>query len=74
MGTHTGLPNRGKSVPATTGRGTRTSPVPLKHRDLNVLGRYSFASFDPAAGTPRPLHNPDTTERDDEEVQATLAG
>ncbi|MFJ8855423.1 hypothetical protein [Streptomyces sp. NPDC102437] len=32
---------------------TRLSP--LKHRNLNVLGRYSFTTSTPAAGALRPL-------------------
>ncbi len=38
-------------------------PSPLKHKNLNLnlLGRYSFASSIPAAGTLRPLRDPDAS-------------
>jgi hypothetical protein len=39
---------------------------PLKHRDLNLLGRYSFASS-PAAGALRPLRDPDAPELDQDD-------
>jgi hypothetical protein len=32
---------------------------PLKHRNLNVLGRYSFTPSTPASGALRPLRDPD---------------
>ncbi len=32
---------------------------PLKHRNLNLLGRYSFTASVPAAGSLRPLREPD---------------
>ncbi|MDX3062193.1 hypothetical protein PV518_08360 [Streptomyces sp. ND04-05B] len=32
---------------------------PLKHRNLDVLGRCSFAASTPAAGDLRPLRDPD---------------
>ncbi|EPH46648.1 putative Transposase for transposon [Streptomyces aurantiacus JA 4570] len=32
---------------------------PLKHRNLNVLGRYSFTASTPAAGALRPLRDPE---------------
>ncbi|ALO13476.1 Tn3 family transposase [Streptomyces venezuelae] len=46
---------------------TRLSP--LKHRNLNLLGRYGFTASTPAAGALRPLRNPDAPglEGDDEE-------
>lgn len=40
---------------------------PLKHRNLNVLGRYSFAATQPAGGTLRPLRDPDAAGLDDDE-------
>lgn len=40
---------------------------PLKHRNLNVLGRYSFTASTPAAGALRPLRDPDATVLDDDE-------
>lgn len=33
---------------------------PLKHRNLNLLGRYSFTATTPAAGALRPPRGPDT--------------
>lgn len=41
---------------------TRLSP--LKHRNLNVLGRYSFTASTPAAGALRPLRDSDAPELD----------
>jgi hypothetical protein len=40
---------------------------PLKHRNLNLLGRYSFTASVPAAGALRPLRDPDTPELDEED-------
>ncbi|MFI6063370.1 Tn3 family transposase, partial [Streptomyces sp. NPDC051286] len=40
---------------------------PLKHANLNVLGRYSFTASTPAAGALRPLRDPETPELDDDE-------
>jgi hypothetical protein len=40
---------------------------PLKHRNLNVLGRYSFTAGVPAGGVLRPLRDPDAPELDDDE-------
>jgi hypothetical protein len=37
---------------------------PLKHRNLNVLGRYSFTASVPREGL-RPLRGPDAVELDD---------
>jgi hypothetical protein len=39
---------------------TRLSPV--KHRNLNLLGRYSFTASTPAAGALRPLSDADALE------------
>jgi TnpA family transposase len=39
---------------------------PLKHRNLNVLGRYSFTASTPPQGL-RPLRDPDAPELDDDE-------
>jgi TnpA family transposase len=38
---------------------------PLKHRNLNVLGRYSFTASNPAEGDLRPLRDPDAPELDE---------
>lgn len=38
---------------------------PLKHRNLNMLGRYSFTASTPAAGALRPLRDPDAVELDE---------
>nr|WSS68627.1 transposase [Streptomyces sp. NBC_01175] len=38
---------------------------PLKHRNLNLLGRYSFTASTPAAGVLRPLRDPDAPELDE---------
>lgn len=43
---------------------TRLSP--LKHRNLNLLGRYSFTASTPAAGALRPLRDPDAPELDED--------
>ncbi|WP_405393899.1 Tn3 family transposase [Streptomyces gougerotii] len=42
---------------------------PLKHKNLNVLGRYSFTASTPAGGDLRPLRDPDAAglDEDDEE-------
>jgi hypothetical protein len=40
---------------------------PLKHRNLNLLGRYSFTASTPAAGVLRPLRDPDTPEPDEDD-------
>lgn len=40
---------------------------PLKHRNLNVLGRYSFTASTPAGGGLRPLRDPDAPELDEDE-------
>ncbi|WP_435054345.1 DUF4158 domain-containing protein [Nonomuraea angiospora] len=39
----------------------------LKHKNLNVLGRYSFTPTQPAGGTLRPLRDPDAAGLDDDE-------
>jgi hypothetical protein len=41
---------------------------PLKHRNLNLLGRYSFSASTPAAGALRPLRDPDAPELDEDDV------
>ncbi|MFE6023475.1 hypothetical protein ACFQ6O_44600 [Streptomyces sp. NPDC056441] len=40
---------------------------PLKHRNLNLLGRYSFTASTPAAGALRPLCDPDAPELDEDD-------
>jgi hypothetical protein len=40
---------------------------PLKHRNLNVLGRYSFTASTAAGGGLRPLRDPDAPELDEDE-------
>ncbi|WTB17989.1 transposase [Streptomyces sp. NBC_00829] len=40
---------------------------PLKHRNLNLLGRYSFTASTPAAGALRPLRDPDAPGVDDDD-------
>ncbi len=44
---------------------TRLSP--LKHRNLNLLGRYSFTASTPAADALRPLRDPDAPELDEDD-------
>ncbi|GGX69332.1 hypothetical protein GCM10010358_24730 [Streptomyces minutiscleroticus] len=39
---------------------------PLKHRDLNPLGRHSFTAGVPAAGALRPLRDRDAPEPDED--------
>ncbi|MDX3225446.1 Tn3 family transposase [Streptomyces sp. ME19-01-6] len=39
---------------------------PLKHRSLNVLGRYSFTASQPVDGL-RPLRDPDAVDLDDDD-------
>ncbi|MDQ1022699.1 hypothetical protein QF035_000281 [Streptomyces umbrinus] len=41
---------------------------PLKHRNLNLFGRYSFTDSTPAAGVLRPLRDPDAPELDEDET------
>ncbi|MGW6483970.1 Tn3 family transposase [Streptomyces sp. NPDC055059] len=43
---------------------------PLKHRNLNLLGRYSFTASVPAAGALRPLRDPDAPELDEDEDES----
>ena len=40
---------------------------PLKHKNLNVLGRHSFTPTQPAGGTLRPLRDPDAAGLNDDE-------
>ncbi|GGZ42687.1 hypothetical protein GCM10010365_74220 [Streptomyces poonensis] len=40
---------------------------PLKHRNLNLLGRYSFTASIPAVGALRPLRDPDAPELDEDD-------
>ncbi|MEU7430161.1 Tn3 family transposase [Streptomyces sioyaensis] len=40
---------------------------PLKHRNLNLLGRYSLTASTPAAGALRPLRDPDAPELDEDD-------
>lgn len=42
---------------------------PLKHRNLNLLGRYSFTARVPAAGALRPLRDPDAPELDEDDEE-----
>jgi Tn3 transposase DDE domain len=42
---------------------SRLSPL----KNLNVLGRYSFAASTPAGGGLRPLRDPDTVELDEDD-------
>ncbi|MGW7043199.1 hypothetical protein ACWGDT_10785 [Streptomyces avermitilis] len=39
---------------------------PLKHRNLNLLGRYSFIASAPAAGALPLLHDPHAPELDED--------
>lgn len=40
---------------------------PLQHKNLNVLGRYSFTASIPVGGGLRPLRDPDAVELDDDD-------
>ncbi|MEN8655890.1 Tn3 family transposase [Streptomyces sp. 21So2-11] len=40
---------------------------PLRHKNLNVLGRYSFTASQPVGGTLRPLRDPDAASLDDDD-------
>ncbi|MDQ0700989.1 hypothetical protein QF048_007516 [Streptomyces sp. W4I9-2] len=40
---------------------------PLKHRNLNLFGRYSFTASTPAAGALRPLRDPDASALDEDD-------
>jgi hypothetical protein len=40
---------------------------PLKHANLNVLGRYSFRASAPAGGALRSLRDPATADTDEDE-------
>ncbi|WSC66835.1 transposase (plasmid) [Streptomyces anulatus] len=42
---------------------------PLKHKNLNVLGRYSLTASAPAGGGLRPLRDPDAAGLDDDEEE-----
>lgn len=42
---------------------------PLKHRNLNLLGRYSFTAQVPAVGALRPLRDPEALVRDPEALE-----
>lgn len=50
------------------GPGHRLSP--LRHRNLDLLGRYSFTAGVPAAGALRPLRDPDGPELDEDDDAA----
>ncbi|MDH6544945.1 hypothetical protein M2167_007516 [Streptomyces sp. SPB4] len=39
----------------------------LKHRNLNLLGRYSFTASVPAASALRPLRDPEAPELDEDD-------
>ncbi|KAF5994527.1 Tn3 family transposase [Streptomyces sp. WAC00263] len=39
---------------------------PLKHKNLNVLGRYNFTASQPVKGL-RPLRDPDAIDLDDDD-------
>ncbi|MFK0142804.1 hypothetical protein [Streptomyces murinus] len=39
----------------------------LKHKNLNLLGRYSFTADVPAAGALRPLRAPEAPELDEDD-------
>lgn len=56
--------------PRTEGHEIREEDIarlsPLKHRNLNLLGRYSFTASTPAAGALRPLRDPDEPELDED--------
>nr|WP_318199670.1 Tn3 family transposase [Streptomyces sp. SCL15-4] len=43
---------------------------PLKHRNLNLLGRYSVTASLPAAGALRPRRDPGTPELDEDDLSA----
>nr|WP_281288173.1 Tn3 family transposase [Streptomyces cyaneus] len=40
--------------------------LPLKHKNLNVLGRYNFTASQPVSGL-RPLRDPDAVDLDDDD-------
>ncbi|MFE0133858.1 Tn3 family transposase [Streptomyces sp. NPDC059037] len=40
---------------------------PLKHKNLNCLGRYNFRASTPSAGALRPLRDPDAPDLDDDD-------
>ncbi|MDJ0347089.1 hypothetical protein QMK19_37005 [Streptomyces sp. H10-C2] len=42
---------------------------PLKHKNLNLLGRYSFAASPPAGGGLRPLRDADAAGLDDDDEE-----
>ena len=45
----------------------RLSPLKRRSRSVNLLGRYSFTASTPAAGTLRPLRDPDAPELDEDD-------
>ncbi len=52
--------------------GARLSP--LKHRNLNVLGRYSFTASTPGRRCPAPAAHPDTPDPDTRELDDDETG
>lgn len=44
---------------------------PLKHKNLSVLGRYSFNASTPAAGGLRPMRDPDAAGLDEDDEEQT---
>ncbi|MCF3104900.1 hypothetical protein IPZ58_25405 [Streptomyces roseoverticillatus] len=65
-----GPPPHRSDAPAPPRTLARLSP--LKHRNLNLLGRYSFTASTPAAGALRPLRAPDTVELDEDDAGAPV--
>jgi hypothetical protein len=63
------IKNKLRARPGRPTTVTRTSLArlsPLKHKNLNVLGRYSFTATQPAGGTMRPLRDLDAAGLDDD--------
>nr|WP_199847564.1 MULTISPECIES: hypothetical protein [unclassified Streptomyces] len=56
-----------KAIDEALGKEDIARLSPLKHRNLNLLGRYSCTASTPAAGALRPLRDPDAPELDEDD-------
>ncbi|GHH25513.1 hypothetical protein GCM10018780_77460 [Streptomyces lanatus] len=63
---HVRMPGRGPRDP----RGGHHPALPLKHRNLNLLSRYSFTASTPAVGALLPLSEADALELDEDDEGA----
>lgn len=56
-----------KDVSVSVGNEDIARLSPLKHRNLNLLDRYSFTASTPAASALRPLRDPGAPELDEDD-------